>query len=88
VSDFSRQAHPILNQAGRDWYFGLGKRKSHFPSKENDVSDDEINPRDIPVYLVDDDPNSPTYGTKTLTNQETIDKVNEMLAWTINRPRD
>jgi hypothetical protein len=39
VSDFSRLTHPILNQAGRDWYFGLGKRKSHFPSKEDAVSD-------------------------------------------------
>jgi hypothetical protein len=34
MSDFSRQTHPILNQAGRDWLYGLGKRKSHFPSKE------------------------------------------------------
>jgi hypothetical protein len=36
VIDFSRSTHPILNQAGRDW--AMGKRKSHFPPKENDVN--------------------------------------------------
>lgn len=52
------------------------------------MSSEEINPRDIPVRLVDDDPSSPTFGSNILTNQETIDAVNAVLAGTINRPRD